>query len=252
VAGVEQEDARADQLVLAQVVTRFLHRREGRDQIVGGRDAACGDDLAHERAERDHGVVRGALLLGRRLELVELHDRGRPRTQLRCVLDPNAEQLADQDDGQWFGHVGNEIERRLRGHARERFLDDGGRAIDQRFDAARGERFADERAQARVLRRFVREQVVGLEAIERGLTRIGRRPAELIAREHVQNRRAEALRSQDRGDVGVAAHHHLAQPRLVEDGQLLAHVREERIGVADQIGVGKIEGVVRKRRDHER
>ena len=78
--------------------------------------------------------------------------------------------------------VVHEIERLASGEFFERCIDDLGNAVTQVLDTLRGERFADQPAQARVHRRFVREQMVVFEAVEIGLARIGRRPPEFVTR----------------------------------------------------------------------
>src|SRR5918996_1015545 len=110
VAGVQQEDAGADHLVLGEAITLVDHLDQATDQVLGRVLAALTDQLAEVVGEL-HGRrrSRSAVLLGG-IQLVHPADLGRPRTEVVAIGLGDAQQLGDHRHRERLGHRGDQID----------------------------------------------------------------------------------------------------------------------------------------------
>ena len=165
-AGVEQQDDRRDEFVLAEAALVALGGDELRDEIVAGLAPAQGDKCAHVGREIARGRGCGVLVGACRGELIHRHHLVRPVEQPRRIDGRRADQRRDHADRKRRGEAGDEIV------ARRELVDqplghfgDGGR---QPLDLARHEGAVDEGAQPRVLGRLQLQQRMALDGVEIG------------------------------------------------------------------------------------
>ncbi len=242
-AGIEQQDAGRDQLVLAQPLAHLVALDQSADQIRAGLGAPLGDHTAQIGAELDHGGI-GARLLGLGgAGLVELDDLARPVAHRLPVVRRHAQHLADHRDRQRLGELRDEIEAVTRRQTIEAVGDDRLHPVAQILDPLRREGAADHAAQPGVVGWLLRHHVARFEAVEIGLARIGRRPAQLVARQDVQDRAAEAAGAQDLRNRRIGQNIDPVAHRIEEHRHGPAQLGQARIGIGEEIGSAEIERV---------
>jgi hypothetical protein len=216
VAGVEEQDHGADELVLGELVAAVDHLGEGGDQVVGRPGPPVPRQPAQVLGElgcrpgRDLARVRG------RVDLVHAADLGRPGPQQRPVGLGHAQQVADHGHRQRLGQPGDQV------------ASAGlGQPVDQPVDpawtgrgAARpsgGERLGHQPAQPGVVGRFAVQHAVADQVPERAqlLGLLG--PAHLGVAGHVQVGAAEAAVAQQGVDVGVVGDQPVVAAGVVQD-----------------------------------
>ena len=235
-AGDEQEDARGEQLVLAQRVARFLGGDEAREHVVPRRGPALGDEPAEVLGE---GAAAGEALLGhlrvrRQQDGVETaRDVHPPRLEALVVLDGDAEHLADDGHGQRIRELLDQVHRPRALDSREQAVDDLLDVRPESLDHARGERLADEAPQPRVVRGV---------AIQHRQPDAGR-DGHAEARRHERGDRllGETRVAQYRHDVLVPGEHPEPEGTVV-DGILGAQAMVGGIGISDELRIHRIEG----------
>ena len=237
VTGDEEEDARGEQLLLAQLVARLLRGDEAGQHVGPRLGAAPRDEIAEVVGEL---VASGEAPLGhlgvrRQPDGVEPpRDVEPPRLEPLAVLERHAEHLADDGDGQGVGEVLDEVHPALVLDAVEQAVDDLLDVGAQDVHHARGEGLADEAAQARV---------VGGIAIEHRQARPRHGKAEARGHEGGDGLLGEARIAERRDDVLVAGEDPEAERALV-NGVLGAQAAVGRIGIRDERGVHGIEAQV--------
>src|SRR5918996_590461 len=167
VAGVQQEDAGADHLVLGEAITLVDHLDQATDQVLGRVLAALTDQLAEVIGEL-HGRrrSRSAVLLGG-IQLVHPADLGRPRTEVVAIGLGDAQQLGDHRHRERLGHRGDQID--LAG-AEDLLNQPVHQPLDGRpelLDPAGGERLGHQPADAGVVWRLHVEDAVPDQVPER-------------------------------------------------------------------------------------
>ena len=233
-AGDEEQHAGRDQLVLAQLVARFLGGQELAQQIGARMAPTLGQQAAEVFAER---MARGAaalddLAVGVQAERIEAaRDVGRPLAHRVGVLGGRAEQLADHRHRQRVGEVGDDVHRRAVLHQVEPSLDDRADARLQAVDDAAREGLADERAQARVGGRVAKDHrtrhALGIVAVDPG-----EGGAEPFA--------AEARVAHHRHHLVIARHDPVALGAAV-DRVFGAQAAIERVGVGPELAARRVE-----------
>src|SRR6476619_2719807 len=103
VAGVEQQHARPDELVLREAFTLVRDLDQLGDQIVAGVLRALACERAQVVRELEARAHRGGLGLCRRVELVHPTDVGGPRAEQMTVRGRYAQHLRDHGDRQRLG-----------------------------------------------------------------------------------------------------------------------------------------------------
>ena len=109
------------------------------------------------------------------------------------------------------------------------------------FDAARDEGAIDEAPEPRVLGRLELQDRMALERVERLKMRLWLGPAQLRATHHVQNLPAEAAIAQKRGYVGMGSEAPEAVILPEECRRGFADRGVGAIGIAEEIGVARVE-----------
>jgi hypothetical protein len=109
-SGVQQQHARADQLVLGEPVAFVEHVGECGDQVLARARATLPREHSQILGELDARAHRVALGIDRWVELVQLADVGRPRPQQMTVRLRHAEDLGDHGDGERLGDRRQEVE----------------------------------------------------------------------------------------------------------------------------------------------
>jgi len=147
VAGVEQQHAGADQLVLGEPVAVVRDPGEGGDHVVARPLAALPGELAQVVGELDGRPHRGVLRLERRVELVHLAHVGRPGPEQVPVGLGDAEHLRDHGDRERLGHLGDEVAASALGEPGGELGRDLPDPRAERLDHPRGERLGHQPAQ---------------------------------------------------------------------------------------------------------
>ena len=117
-------------------------------------------------------------------------------------------------------------------------------ALDARLqarDLPREERGIDEAAQAGVHWGLQLEQGMLFKGVKRTQVRRRFRPAEFLARRHVENLPSESPFALQRADVLVAGEAPVSELLPKKDGAFLAPARVERVGVLHELGLARIE-----------
>jgi hypothetical protein len=129
--------------------------------------------------------------------------------------------------------------------------------VDDRLHAGRhvrhgprGERLRHQPTQPSVIRRLEIENARVVELVERSMSGRRRCPAELSVRGDVLVRTTETSIAQKAIDVVVPGDQPLVPGLVVEDRVMVAELREDRVGIGDERGVGGPEPDLGGRRDH--
>jgi hypothetical protein len=234
VAGVQQQDARADELVLGQALALVQDERELGDEVLAGILAALARERAQvvgELAARPDGVL---LHLERGVQLVHLADVGRPRAEQVAIGLRHAEHLGDHGHGQRLGDLGEQVELACPGDAVDEPVRDRLHPRAQGLDVAGREGFRDQPPHPRVIRRLhvqdprvdeVPERVVPVREIGMSHLGVGGR---------VQVRAPEPAIAQERVHVLAARDQVVVRRLVVQDRCMLSQVRVDGVGIGDE------------------
>ena len=202
-AGVEEEDAGRDELVLAQLPLLALRDEELADEVVP-EVGATGPGVAADELREVMRRRGGALLdFARDAELVHRHHRVRPGEELRAHRARHAEQVRDHGDGNGRREGLDQVRLAVGGEGVDPLVGERGDAGCELLHLARDEGAVDEVSEAGVLGRLHLENRMALERVEGGEMRLRRRPAERLAGRDVKDLPAEAPVAQQRRHVGV-------------------------------------------------
>ncbi len=107
----EEEERRAEQLLLTEPVAVLLGLDEGRQEIVAQRPAPPLDEANEIFKEGIAGRLDAHLLVGRdeRIGIDARRELGRPGRKRRVVLRWNAQELADDHDRERVREVGHDV-----------------------------------------------------------------------------------------------------------------------------------------------
>jgi hypothetical protein len=230
VAGVEQQHAGADQLVLGQTV----HLRERADQVVAGFTLPGPGQATQVRREllrRAYGPVGR---LPARVQLVHPADVRRPGSQRRAVRRGYPQKLCDHGDRQRLGDGRDEVSTALPDQVRGQPVGEGRHDRAQRLHPARGERGRHQPPQPGVVGRLAVEHPVADHVPERRQVRWVVRPPEVRVGRLVQVRTSEPAVAQQRVHVVVARDQPLVGRLEVPDRRLLTQLRVGGVRVGDE------------------
>jgi hypothetical protein len=195
VAGVEQQDAGADELVLGEAVALVDDVRQRADEVVAGVVTAVCGEVTQVCGELLAGADGGVLGLTRGVQLVRPDDLRRPRPQQMPVGLGHAEHLRDHRDGQRLGDGGDQVDGGSVAARVQQVVDERVRhrrdPWPQLLHGTGGERLRHEPAQAGVVGRLTVEHAVADQLPERRQVLRVRLVAHLLVRGNVQVRAAE-------------------------------------------------------------
>ena len=154
VPGVQEQDERADQLVLGEALPVVDHGGELGDQVLAGPARALPGEGAEVVGELDARADGLALRLDRGMELVHAADVRRPRPEEMPLVLRHPEHLGDHGDGQRLRDGGEQIDDVGVVDLPQQAVDDRLDARPQALDVAGRERLRHEPPHARVIGRL--------------------------------------------------------------------------------------------------
>ena len=235
---VQQQHARADELVLGEPFALVQHERQLRDQVLARVLLALPRELSQVGRELVARADRVLLHLGRRVQLVHLADVRGPRTQVVAVGLRDPEHLGDHGDRERFGDP-EQVELARTVDLVDEAVHDRLHARPKPLDEPRGERLRHEPPHPGVVR-GLHVQDPGVDQVpERGVP-LGRRgAAHLGVRGEVSVRAPEPSIAQQGVDVLVPRDQPVVGGVVVGDRFTLAQVGVDRVRVGDEPELGR-------------
>ena len=250
-AGVQEDDHRADDLVVGQpgaVDSRFDERRH---HVVAWTGAPFRDELANVLAELRRCRVRRGRRVGRHVELVHLDHAMRPVEQVALAVERHPEHPADDRDRVRLGVVVEKLHLAGFGQRLEQLPRKLLRRLPQSLDASRRERCGHELPDPGVVGRLQPEEAPALDVPERLPARIQRRNADLLGCQDVAKVASEPFVAQAAANVLVAGDEPAPACPVVQRPRALPKPRESRIRIRQETLVGRVE-IERLREPHGR